>query len=123
MSAGRILLVEDDPKIARIVERGLVLKDLEVVVAEDGLTGRDLWSKGGFDLVLLDVMLPGMNGIDLCSERRATGDTTPVILLTARGEEEIQERGVAAGVTDYISKPFAYADLLERVFQLLRRQG
>ena len=119
MSAGRVLVVEDDPKIAKILSRGLGLKGIEVTVAEDGPSGREAWATGAFDLILLDLMLPGIDGISLCVERRAAGDTTPVILLTARGEEDARERGMAAGATDYITKPFAYADLLARVQALL----
>ena len=114
-----MLLVEDDPKIARIIKRGLGLKGIEVMVAEDGMAGRDAWAAGGFELILLDVMLPGVDGISLCAERRAAGDTTPVILLTARGEDAARARGMAAGATDYITKPFAYADLAARVLRHL----
>ena len=121
MSAGRVLLVEDDPKIASIIQRGLGLKGIDVTVAEDGIAGREAWAAGGFDLVLLDIMLPGLDGISLCQERRAAGDITPMILLTARGEEEARERGLAAGAADYITKPFAYADLAARVLRLLSR--
>jgi DNA-binding response OmpR family regulator len=119
MKAHRVLFIEDDANIARIVQRGLALKGIEVTVAEDGPSGRATWAAGAFDLVLLDVMLPGIDGIDLCAERRAAGDRTPVILLTARDEEEVWERGRAAGATDYISKPFAYGQMTERVLRLL----
>ena len=119
MSIGRVLIIEDDAKIGRILMRGLGIKDIDVTLAEDGLAGRDAWATGQFDLVLLDLMLPGIDGISLCAERRAAGDTTPVILLTARGEDEARERGMAAGATDYITKPFAYADLTARVLALL----
>lgn len=119
MSAGRILVIEDDDRIAGILVRGLELKGFAVEVAEDGNSGRDAWSTGAFDIVLLDVMLPGIDGVSLCAERRAAGDTTPVLLLTARNEEELRERGLAAGANDYVSKPFAYADLIERIERLL----
>jgi two-component system, OmpR family, copper resistance phosphate regulon response regulator CusR len=119
VSIGRVLVIEDDAKIGKILERGLGLKDIDVTLAQDGFVGRETWSSGRFDLVLLDVMLPGIDGISLCAERRAAGDTTPVILLTARGEEDARERGMAAGATDYVTKPFAYADLLARVLELL----
>jgi DNA-binding response OmpR family regulator len=69
--------------------------------------------------VLLDVMLPGIDGISLCKERRAVGDTTPVILLTARGEEGLRDQGMAAGADDYVTKPFSYADLTARVCRFL----
>jgi DNA-binding response OmpR family regulator len=119
MSAGKVLLIEDDTKIAAIVRRGLELKDIDVAVAEDGPGGREAWASGGFDLVLLDVMLPGIDGISLCKERRAVGDTTPVILLTARGEEGVRDQGMAAGADDYVTKPFSYADLTARVYRFL----
>lgn len=115
MSRCRVLLIEDDPKIAHIIQQGLALKGIDVTVADDGHAGRDAWTSGNFALILLDVMLPGIDGIALCRERRAAGDTTPVLLLTARGEETARERGMAAGATDYITKPFAYADLVTRV--------
>jgi two-component system alkaline phosphatase synthesis response regulator PhoP len=121
MITGRVLLIEDDASIARVVQRGLALKGIEVFVAEDGSTGRDAWMAGSFELVLLDVMLPGIDGIDLCAERRAAGDSTPVILLTARDADEVWDRGRAAGATAYIGKPFAYAHLTEQVLRLLRR--
>ena len=119
MSPARVLIVEDDPKLASLLERGLKLKGVEATVAEDGSLGQTLWAAGGFDLVLLDVMLPGIDGISLCAERRAAGDRTPVVLLTARDEEEAQNRGMAAGATDYVTKPFAFADLISRVTLLL----
>ncbi len=119
MSADRVLIVEDDPKLASLLRRALSLKGAEATVAEDGLLGRDLWATGGFDLVLLDVMIPGIDGISLCAERRAAGDQTPVMLLTARDEEDTQNRGMAAGATDYITKPFSFADLISRVRLLL----
>ena len=120
MSIGRVLVIEDDAKIGAILVRGLGLKDIDVTLAEDGLAGREAWATGNFDLVLLDVMLPGIDGISLCAERRAAGDTTPVILLTARGEEDVYRRGLAAGATGYITKPFAYTDLTARVLAILQ---
>ncbi len=119
MSANRVLIVEDDPKLANLLRRGLSLKGVEATVAEDGFLGRDFWAAGGFDLVLLDVMLPGIDGISLCAERRAAGDQTPVMLLTARDEEDSQNRGMDAGATDYITKPFSFANLISRVKLLL----
>lgn len=119
MNANRVLIVEDDPKLANLLRRGLSLIEVEATVADDGLIGRDLWAAGGFDLVLLDVMLPGIDGISLCAERRAAGDQTPVMLLTARDEENSQSRGMAAGATDYVTKPFSFADLISRVKLLL----
>ncbi|MGI8909198.1 MAG: response regulator transcription factor [Rubrobacteraceae bacterium] len=115
MSARRVLVIEDDEGISNLIKRGLGLKGIEVTVAGDGRAGRTAWESGEHGLVLLDVMLPGVHGVDLLSERRAAGDETPVILLTARDEEEIKNRGIEAGAQDYVSKPFSYADLLSRV--------
>ena len=113
MNAGRVLVIEDDVGIANLLRRGLGLKGIEVTIAEDGSAGREAWESGDFDLVLLDVMLPGVDGINLCADMRAENDHTPVILLTARDEAEAW--GKAAGATDYISKPFKFEELLSRV--------
>ena len=83
MKLQRILIVEDDAQIGSILQRGLRLKGFETTLVEDGHTGRAAWATGAHDLILLDVMLPGIDGVSLCAERRAAGDTTPVILLTA----------------------------------------
>ena len=121
MTATRILVVEDDPGVRRVLERGLRMAGHEATMTEDVAGGRAAWAGGSFDLVLLDVMLPDGDGIALLTERRAAGDETPTILLTAREESELHQRAVAAGATDYLSKPFVYADLLERVERLARR--
>ncbi len=119
MSAGRVLVVEDDPRIASLLRLGLEVKSIEVTVAEDGSCGREAWVNGEFDLVLLDVMLPGIDGISLCAERRAAGDQTPVIFLTAREDEDARARGMAVGASDFMTKPFEYADLMSRVMLVL----
>jgi DNA-binding response OmpR family regulator len=118
VSAGRVLVIEDDVAIANLLRRGLELKGIEVTITEYGSTGREAWESGDFDLVLLDVMLPEVDGISLCAEMRAADDDTPVILLTAR--DEAKERGMAAGATDYISKPFDFEELISRVESHLR---
>jgi DNA-binding response OmpR family regulator len=115
VSGGHVLVIEDDPKIAGLLQRGLSLKGLEVTVAEDGAAGRVAWNSGAFDVVLLDVMLPEVDGLSLCAERRATGDRTPVVLLSARDDDQTRERAAACDVADYVTKPFAYADLMARV--------
>jgi DNA-binding response OmpR family regulator len=115
----RVLVVEDDPGIARLLKRGLALKGIETTIAEDGFAGRELWEAGGFDLVILDMMLPGVDGLTVCAERRAAGDEVPVILLTARDEQEVKEKASAAGATDYVSKPFSFPELLDRISGLL----
>lgn len=114
-----VLIVEDDAAIASILEQGLMLKGLAATVAEDGLDGRRAWVAGDYDLVILDVMLPGMNGIDLCAERRAAGDDTPVILLTARDDDRLRSRGEKAGASAYITKPFVYSELIATIGRLV----
>ncbi len=120
MSAGRVLVIEDDVAVANLLRRGLGLKGIEVTIAEDGSAGREAWGSGDFDLILLDVMLPEVDGISLCADMRAADDNTPVILLTARDEAKAKEWGMAAGATDYISKPFDLEELLSRVESHLR---
>lgn len=111
MSA-RVLVVEDDGGIRRVIERGLRLAGHEPTLADDLEAARSTWTAGAFDLVLLDVMLPDGNGIELLEERRRSGDRTAVVLLSAREEAELRDRATAAGATDYLKKPFTYADLL-----------
>ena len=121
MSA-RILVVEDDPRVRAVLERGLALAGHQTTLTEDLAGGRAAWAAGAFDLVLLDVMLPDGDGLALLGERRGVGDDTPTILLTAREESELHQRATAAGATDYLAKPFAYADLLARVERLTSRR-
>lgn len=123
MSDAHVLVVEDDPRIAGLLRLGLQAKGVAVTVAEDGSRGKEAWSAGGYDLVILDVMLPGIDGISLCSERRAAGDRTPVIFLTAREDDDARARAFTAGASEYMTKPFVYADLLARVSRLLSSSG
>jgi DNA-binding response OmpR family regulator len=123
MRTGRVLVIEDDEGISNLLKRGLGLKGIEAVVAEDGVSGREAWKSGEHDLVLLDVMLPGVDGVDLLTERRAAGSEVPVILLTARDEKEAVERGLEAGAQEYVSKPFSFEDLLARVESYLPDGG
>jgi DNA-binding response OmpR family regulator len=116
--SARVLIVEDDRGIRRVIERGLTLAGHAPTFAEGLASGRARWTDGGYDLVLLDVMLPDGNGIELLAERRAAGDATPVVLLSAREETELRDRGSAAGATAYLKKPFGYADLLDCVDRL-----
>jgi DNA-binding response OmpR family regulator len=120
VNAGRVLVIEDDVAVANLLRRGLGLKGIELTIAENGSAGREAWESGDFDLVLLDVMLPEIDGISLCAEMRAANDDTPVILLTARDEVETKDRGMAAGATDYISKPFDFDALISCVESHLR---
>jgi two-component system response regulator QseB len=114
----RVLVVEDDPRIRSIIDRGLRLAGHLPTLAGSLLRGREHWRTGTFDVVLLDVMLPDGDGLDLLAERRAAGDRTPTLLLTAREESELHQRAVSVGADDYLAKPFAYRDLLDRVERL-----
>lgn len=108
----RILVVEDDPGIRRVLDRGLRLAGHEAVMAVDLASGRTAWAAGGYDVVLLDVMLPDGDGMTLLADRRAAGDSTPTVLLTAREERDLHDRAAASGATAHLSKPFRYAELL-----------
>lgn len=121
MSARRILLVEDEDHLARVIRMNLQLDGHAVQVAPDGARARAALDGGGFDLVLLDVMLPDADGMELCREMRAEGDLTPVLMLTAMGETGDRIAGLASGADDYLPKPFELAELRARVAALLRR--
>jgi DNA-binding response OmpR family regulator len=119
MSA-RVLVIEDDPRIRAMIDRGLRLAGHIPTLTADLASGRAEWGAEAFDLVLLDVMLPDGDGLDLLAERRAAGDDTPALLLSAREESELHQRAVAVGASDYLAKPFAYRDLLAFVDRLTR---
>ncbi len=114
----RALVVEDDQEIANLLERGLALHGIDTAVARDGSAGLAAWMSQPFDVIVLDVMLPGMDGIEMLAERRAAGDRTPVVLLTAHDDDRIRERGVAAGAQAFLIKPFAYFELLKCLDEL-----
>lgn len=116
----KILLVEDDRNIADIVEYNLYNEGFEVLRAEEGPTGLDLALTGGADLILLDVMLPGMDGYEILRRLRRESDI-PVIMLTARESEEDRVAGFEAGADDYVPKPFSFKELILRVHANLRR--
>jgi DNA-binding response OmpR family regulator len=103
----RILLVEDDPDIADFVRRGLIYKDYEVDVAHDGEAGLAAARDKPPDLVLLDLMIPKVDGVEVCRRLRAAS-TTPIIILTARDSVDDKIRGLDAGADDYVTKPFAF---------------
>ena len=111
MSA-RLLVVEDDRGIRDMLERGLRVAGHAATFAADVAEARLEWQAGAFDLVLLDVMLPDGDGIDLLAERRAAGDDTPAVLLSAREADEVRDRAAAVGAVTYLPKPFVYAELL-----------
>jgi DNA-binding response OmpR family regulator len=117
----RLLLVEDERKVADFVARGLRAERYAVDVAPDGSTGWHMASATPYDLLILDLMLPGLNGTDLLTRYRAKGGTAPVLVLTARDATDEKVANFEAGADDYLTKPFAFAELLVRVKALLRR--
>ena len=119
----RILVVEDDPDIALGVRNNLEIEGYEVAVATDGNAGLAQLQGGKHDLVILDLMLPGVDGLRVLRSMRERGDVTPVLILTARGQEEDKVRGLRLGADDYVTKPFGVLELLARVEALLRRAG
>ena len=121
MRSARVLVVEDDHGIVAMLDRGLRLAGHQVTVASDLATARDAWrGPTDWDVVLLDVMLPDGDGIELLSERRAVGDATPCVLVTAREEDDLRDRAASAGADEYLPKPFAYTDLLGCIERLTR---
>jgi len=117
----RVLIVEDERKILRSLERGLQAEGYEVVTAANGETAYDLATTQLFDCIVLDLMLPGRDGLQVLSDLRRQGRTTPVLILTARDDVEDRVIGLDAGADDYLVKPFAFAELLARLRVLLRR--
>ncbi|MFO0951232.1 MAG: response regulator transcription factor [Isosphaeraceae bacterium] len=117
----RILVVEDEDKLRRALQRGLAEAGHEVETAEDGDGGLARAEAEPFDLVVLDLMLPGRDGFDVLERLRSRGLDTPVLILSARGEVEDRVRGLDTGADDYLAKPFAWAELLARVRACLRR--
>ena len=119
----RLLVVEDEVKLAQYLHKGLSENGHVVDVAHDGIEGRRLATGGEYDLVLLDLMLPGVDGFGVLAALRAEGRHTPVLMLTARDKVEDRVRGLEQGADDYLVKPFAFSELLARVGALLRRGG
>jgi len=117
----RILLVEDDRKVASFIRKGLMEEGYAVDVAPDGETGLAMGLDRPHDVIVLDVMLPGKSGVQVVRELRQAKVVTPVLLLTARDAVEDKVQGLDAGADDYLTKPFAFAELLARVRALLRR--
>jgi DNA-binding response OmpR family regulator len=116
-----ILIVEDDPRIARVVERALADMGHRVEVAHDGIEGLTSAQRGLHQVVILDWMLPGIDGIDVARELRRQNVRTPILMLTARDAVNDRVQGLDAGADDYLSKPFAVEELLARVRALGRR--
>lgn len=116
-----ILLVEDDPRLAEFVETELSLEGYRVTVAANGMDGLSLAREAEADLLILDWMLPGMSGLDICLRLRSTGVQVPIIILTAKDEIPDRVAGLNAGADDYVAKPFSIEELLARVKAHLRR--
>jgi DNA-binding response OmpR family regulator len=117
----RILIAEDEPAIALTIEDDLTLEGYEVEVVSDGETASRRAREGGFDLLLLDVMLPFKSGFDICREVRKTGSSIPILMLTARTQESDKVLGLDLGADDYVTKPFSPHELRARIRALLRR--
>ena len=122
MPSETVLLIEDDPAIVSGLELNLSLEGYDVVSASDGETGFRLACERDPDMVLLDIMLPGMNGLEVLRRLRDRSPETPVLILSARGEEADKVLGLQLGADDYISKPFSRTELLARINAALRRQ-
>jgi DNA-binding response OmpR family regulator len=117
----RILVVEDDKKIASFVAKGLKEAGYAVDVAQDGPDGLDLGLSGVYDAAVLDIMLPGMDGLTLIERLRAKKNNTPVIILSAKRTVDDRVKGLQAGGDDYLTKPFSFSELLARIQALIRR--
>jgi DNA-binding response OmpR family regulator len=119
----RILLVEDEPRMANVIAKGLREQSYAVDVAQDGVSGLYQTSINDYDVIVLDVLLPHRDGYEVCRELRARGDTTPVLMLTARATVDDRITGFDAGADDYLTKPFSFRELLARIRALLRRDS
>ncbi|MDX2645660.1 response regulator transcription factor [Streptomyces sp. NPDC001902] len=119
----RVLIVEDERRLAVSLARGLTAEGFAVDVVHDGLEGLHRAGEGVHDLVVLDIMLPGMNGYRVCAALREAGNEVPILMLTAKDGEYDEAEGLDTGADDYLTKPFSYVVLVARVKALLRRRG
>jgi DNA-binding response OmpR family regulator len=118
----KILLVEDEPKVAAFLQKGLTEQQHTVEVAADGVTGLRRALAEPYDLLILDNLLPGLNGLEVCQQVRTQNTGVPILMLTALGETDDKIRGLDAGADDYLVKPFAFQELLARIRALVRRR-
>ncbi len=116
-----LLLVEDEPSVVSVISRGLADEGFTVSIAPDGLIGKQMALENQFDLIILDIMLPGINGLELCKIIKEQKPNTPIIMLTALGTTENVVNGLDNGADDYLIKPFKFAELFARIRMLLRR--
>jgi len=117
-----ILVVEDEIKITRFIKKGLEMEHYTVETAYDGQEGYEKAGINNYDLIILDIMLPKMNGIEVCQKLREERIETPIIMLTAKDTVEDRIKGLDAGADDYLTKPFAFGELVARIRALLRRE-
>jgi two-component system alkaline phosphatase synthesis response regulator PhoP len=117
------LIVEDDEAMAVALRDGFTYEGYEVKMANDGATGLKMATEGSHDLVILDVMLPKLSGLDVCKRVRRSGSRVPIIMLTARGQEIDKVLGLKVGADDYVTKPFSFLELMARVEAVLRRSS
>ena len=116
-----LLLVEDEPSVVSVISRGLTDEGFTVSIAPDGLIGKQMAIENQFDLIILDIMLPVINGLELCKIIKEQKPNTPIIMLTALGTTENVVNGLDNGADDYLIKPFKFAELFARIRMLLRR--
>src|SRR5204863_4057600 len=119
----RVLIVEDDPNLAGLLRDGLRAQRIDPTLAATFAEGRDRAQGGSFDVIILDVRLPGGTGFELCGELRRGGSSTPVLMLTALDALDDRVRGLTAGADDYLTKPFAFRELVARLQALARRRA
>lgn len=119
----KILIIEDDQRVAELIRRGLEEQDFALTVAYDGLSGKKLALQHDYDLIITDIILPKMDGLDLCKYIRQTKPDTPIIMLTALGTTDDKVEGFDAGADDYLVKPFEMRELLVRIRALLKRNN
>lgn len=117
----KILIIEDEHKIAQSIKKGLIQESYAVDVVYDGIQGYDFASVESYDVIILDLMIPGMSGIDLCRSLRKNNIHTPILILTAKGQLQDKVEGLNSGADDYLVKPFAFEELLARIRALIRR--
>lgn len=119
----RILIIEDEKKVAAFIKRGLEQESYAVDVVHDGIEGQHYAEVNEYDIIILDIMLPKKSGLDVLKDIKAAGIKTPVLLLTARDTVDDRVRGLNLGADDYLTKPFAFEELLARIRVLMRRGG
>lgn len=121
--AMKILIVEDEPKVAKFIKKGLEEHQYDSDIALDGLEGEKLFLQYAYELVILDLILPGMNGIELCKRFKSRNPDIPVLMLTALGTTDDKLTGFEAGADDYLVKPFEFLELLARIKALMKRRS